>query len=124
MVSKVGLVSDDNLEAILTSLDLAVDAERRKKEKAVYNAIIRYLTSLEVEDLPDEGLSIFLKLKDDLVEMRKEENEQHGDGSTVVKEDEKPVDKGRNSKNDEGHDVKQSVVVDATVSSVATCASC
>ena len=123
VVSKVGLVSDDNLEAILTSLDLAVNAERRKKEKAVYNAIVRYLTSVEVEDLPDEGLSIFLKLKDDLVEMLKEENEQNGDGPTDVKEDEKPVDKGRNSKNDEGHDVKQSVVVDATVSSVATCAS-
>ena len=66
---KFGLVTDDDLEAILTSLDLSVSETRRKKEKSGFNAIVRYLTSEEVEDLEDEGLSIFLKLKNSLAEM-------------------------------------------------------
>ena len=69
VVMKLGLVTDDDLEAILTSLDLSVSETRRKKDKAVFNAIVRYLTSEDVEDLEDEGLSIFLKLKDSLTEM-------------------------------------------------------
>ena len=120
VVSKLGLVSDDDLEAILTSLDLTVTVERRKKEKAVFNAIVRYLTSEAVEDLNDEGLSNFLKLEDDLTEMLKEDNEQKENGKTDVKEDEKPVEEMKN-KDDKRHgDVKTSVAVGATGSSGAT----
>ena len=53
VLSKLGVISDDNLEAVLTSLDLTFSAERRKKDKAVFNAIVRYLTSEAVEDLQD-----------------------------------------------------------------------
>ena len=83
ILAMLSLVSDDHLEAILTSLDLTVTPERRKKDKAIFNAIVRHLTSEELEDLADEGLSIFLKLKGDLTEMVKEKN---GD---KVEEDEK-----------------------------------
>ena len=84
VLSKLGVISDDNLEAVLTSLDLTVSTERRKKDKAVFNAIVRYLTSEAVEDLQDEGLSIFLKLKDELTTMIKDEEKE--------KDDVKPVD--------------------------------
>ena len=53
VLSKLGVISGDNLEAVLTSLDLTVSTERRKKDKAVFNAIVRYLTSEAVEDLQD-----------------------------------------------------------------------
>ena len=35
----LGLVTDDQLEEILTDLDLTVSVERRKKENAVFNLI-------------------------------------------------------------------------------------
>ena len=124
VVSQLGLVSDDDLEAILTSLDLTVSVERRKKEKAVFNAIVRYLASEAVGDLQDEGLSIFLKLKDDLTEMLKVEDGQKEEGKIEVKEDEKPVEpvvEEKKNKIDHKHgDAKTSVVVGATGSSGAT----
>ena len=42
---KLGSVTDDQLEEILTDLDLTVTVERRKKENAVFNAIGRHLSS-------------------------------------------------------------------------------
>ena len=84
VVEKLSLVTDDDREILLTSLDLTVSTERRKKEKAVYNAIVRYLTSKTVEDLPDEGLSIFQKLNDRLTGMVEEKK-----ADDKVKEEEK-----------------------------------
>ena len=76
VMAKLGSVTDDQLEEILTDLDLTVTAERRKKENAVFNAIGRHLSSEEVEDLPDEGLSILLKVQTKLTEMLEEEDKK------------------------------------------------
>ena len=76
VMAKLGSVTDDQLEEILTDLDLTVTVERRKKENAVFNAIGRHLSSEEVEDLEDEGLSILLKVQTKLTEMLEEEDKK------------------------------------------------
>ena len=69
VLTKLGLINDDQLEEILTDLDLTVSTEKRKKADAVFNAISRHLASDAVEDLEDDGLSIFLKVQTKLTEM-------------------------------------------------------
>ena len=72
VLSKLGLIDEDQLEEILTDLDLTLSTEKRKKSDAVFNAINRHLSSEAVEDLEDEGLSIFLKVQTKLDEMVEE----------------------------------------------------
>ena len=75
VLTKLGLINDDQLEEILTDLDLTVSTEKRKKADAVFNAISRHLASDAVEDLEDDGLSIFLKVQAKLTEMLDEKAE-------------------------------------------------
>ena len=69
VLTKLGLINDGQLEEILADLDLTMSTEKRKKADAVYNAISRHLASDAVEDLEDDGLSIFLKVQTKLMEM-------------------------------------------------------
>ena len=92
VLSKLGLISDDQLEEILTDLDLKVTAEKRKKGDAVFNAISRHLSSEDMEDLDDEGLSIFLKVLTKLDEMLEENKNdlKSVENETAEKEEKEP----------------------------------
>ena len=88
----LGLIEDDQLEEVLTDLDLVVSAEKRKKSDAVFSAISRHLSSEAVEDLEDEGLSVLLqvqlKLNHLLEENRRKDispNVDSGDDGTETK---------------------------------------
>ena len=56
----------DVLLVLCAGLDVEVKENKKGNQKAVANAIIRYLTSETVEDLLDEGLVIFTKLDEEL----------------------------------------------------------
>ena len=91
VLTKLGLIVDDQLEEILTDLDLTVTTEKRKKGDAVFNAIGRYLSSDAVEDLDDEGLSIFLKVQTKLDEMLEDNKKDlESKESTDKKDKEEP----------------------------------
>ena len=85
VVQRLSLLNDEQLEEVATQLDVTVAAPKRGKQGALLNSILRHLTSETVEDLEDEGLSVFLKLNDEMAEML----EVKHDGTTHdVKEEE------------------------------------
>lgn len=72
VVQRLSLLKDEQLEEVGTKLDVSVATSKKGKQGALLNSILRYLTSEAVEDLEDEGLSVFLKLNDEIAEMLKE----------------------------------------------------
>ena len=100
VLTKLGLIVDDQLEEILTDLDLTVTAEKRKKGDAVFNAIGRYLSSDAVEDLDDEGLSIFLKVQTKLDEMLEDNKKDLESKESTDKKDKKEPEETEEVKKD------------------------
>ena len=69
----LGRLTELQLLEISAGLDLTVKEGKTDRKKALYNCIVRYLASEEVEESDDEGLAIFQKLVDDIKLLLQEE---------------------------------------------------
>ena len=75
-----------NLEQLQDArLELTIAENKRDNKSAVFNVIMRYITSEEVEDSADEGMATFLKLNDELKLML--DGDAKDDKTNVKKED-------------------------------------
>ena len=66
VVEKLHEVNLDQLKEICERLQLTIADKKKDNKVAVFNGIMRHLTSEEVEDSADEGMAAFLKLNDEL----------------------------------------------------------
>ena len=64
-------LSEEQLMEVASSMSLTLKDGKKNKLEALRNLITRYLRSEDVEDLQDEGLDVYQKLKDQLVGMVK-----------------------------------------------------
>ena len=69
----LGKLTELQLMEISSGLDLTVKEGKTDRKKALYNGIVRFLASEEVEDSEDEGLAIFEKLVEDMRLLLQEE---------------------------------------------------
>ena len=68
-------LSEQDLTEVCTGLSLVIKDGKKEKKQAMRNAIRRYMCSEEMEELADEGLSIFQKLKDNIEDMLQDQME-------------------------------------------------
>ena len=59
-------VDIDELHGICDGLKLVIPTSKKDNTNLIVKLIMRYLHSEDMEELDDEGLSIFLKLRTDL----------------------------------------------------------
>ena len=57
-------VDIDTLLSVCGELTINIPDAKKTKKRAVANAVIRYLTSEDLEDLDDEGMSVLKKVDD------------------------------------------------------------
>ena len=69
-------LSEQDLTEVCTGLSLVMKDGKKEKKQAMRNAIRRYMCSEEMEELTDEGLSIFQKLKDNIEDMLQDQMEE------------------------------------------------
>ena len=69
----LGKLTELQLQEISTGFKLTVKAGKTGSKKALYNGIVRFLASEEVEESEDEGLELFTKLRDDVKALLQED---------------------------------------------------
>ena len=69
VMERLQQVGVGELLEIITGLSLTVADDKKTNKRALFNIVMRHLSSEAVEDAEDEGLATFLKLNDDLKEM-------------------------------------------------------
>lgn len=69
VLEKLQQLAVNQLVEVCSSLGVTVAEAKKAKKESLFNAIIRYLSSEDIEDSDDGGMSIFLKLNDDLGKM-------------------------------------------------------
>ena len=69
VVQRLSLLRRPDLEQVAERLEVQVPEARREREGALLNAVLRHLTSEDIEDLPDEGLELFTALNAQMEEI-------------------------------------------------------
>lgn len=69
VVQRLSLLRRADLEQVAERLEVQVPEARREREGALLNAVLRHLTSEDIEDLPDEGLELFTTLNAQMEEI-------------------------------------------------------
>ena len=82
----VKLISQEQLEELCGKFDITVAEERRTKPKAYLNALSRFISSTDVEDMDDEGLDLFQEMIVELKKYRTDEDIHKEDSKAAVKE--------------------------------------
>ena len=84
VIAHLRRITSTQVAEICTALQLVVPESKKNNKRAMVNAVVRHLSSEEVEDTPDEGLEMFQKLHKQMKEMFgedevKDEDELNGD---------------------------------------------
>ena len=98
VIAHLRLISLAQVGEICTTLELTIPESKKNNKRAMVNAVLRYLSSEEVEDAEDEGLEIFQNMLRQLKEMLGDDglkNEEQNDDSQAVVD---PVDIASTSK--------------------------
>ena len=69
VIAHLRLISLTQVGEICTALNLTIPETKKTSKRAMVNAVLRYLSSEEVEDADDEGLEIFQNMLRQLKEM-------------------------------------------------------
>ena len=69
VVQRISLLRKPDLEQVAERLEVHVPEAKRERERALLNAVLRYLTSEDIEDQPDEGLELFTTLNAQMEEI-------------------------------------------------------
>ena len=92
LVDALQMINGEQLLEVCNELKIAVPEEKKGNASLLLNLVMRYLYSDEIEALEDQGMSVFLKLNDDLKVMVDKKPTDLGDGGmlTDVKTERKP----------------------------------